>query len=1288
MSARWHAWAHRPLRILGWCVGIAVIALALSAALIQVLLPLLAQRPQWVAAELSERLHRPISFSSLQGRWEPSGPRFVMQSVTVAPGPDEGGKPLHIPEAELKLDFGGWLFPSRHFLNLEARGLELDLGRDADGSWHINGLGVTGGADRQNVSFGNLSLDLWLDDLRIDISDVRLGEHYSLQADQLRLSRQDDHIHIGARLHRIGAAGVLVGAGRFRDDGSSGRFWLSASNADLHGMLAGVDLGGYVINSGRGDIAAWMDWKDSKVVRDLIQFKLTDLAITNPTQTRVGVPSVAGLAELLRTDSGYDVRWAGDDGGALIASLKQPGTPQAQLNLAADNLQLAAMVPWLALKPNMAPALTQWLAAGHPRGQLHHVHAHWNGSAGLQELDGSFDSLGIDPVGKLPGVDHLQGELRGDSGAASVELPAQTLTLAMPHTFRQPLLLSKFGGNIALWHDDDAWHLGIADLDFTGEGYGGDAQGEIAFPDAGGRPFLDIYASISHADINAAKLFWPIDAMAPPAIAWLDQALVSGSVDNGAVLVRGDLADWPFKHNEGRFEANVDINNLNLQYGKDWPQAQGVQAVASFVGTGMTVQVSAAQSLGVKVDKASATIPDLGNATLDLLASGNGNAADMLSFVGKSPIANKQADVLAKMKLGGTGTFDFHLVLPVKDMHDMVLTGNAQLKAVDLDAPEWNLKLDNLTGPATFDSHGFHGGPLSGGFRGEPSKLDLAIAGATNDPATVVKATLSGNYTVAELIQGYSQLKWLGDVASGRADFEVGYQLGHTDGTAPAAQSLTIDSPMSGMALNFPVPLKKSADSSLPLHVAMSVPMAGSDLRIALGSVMRGRLRLPANDKVPLAATFAFGDQMPDSVPAKGMRITGHATQLDVTGWVKQSIGGGSSGNGLSLDSVDVSTEHAQLFGRDFNAMHMTATPHADALEMDVTSDNTAGHFSVPTTSLSKRGITARLQRLYWPKEPTAPPPKPGAAPVSLGDPGNTGIDPASVPPLHIWIADLRMGDSKLGEARLETWPVSNGMHVDQLSTQSKSVQITAGGDWLGTPTKSATHMRVDFAADNLGNMLNAFGFEGLFDGGKTRDQLNASWPGGPWAFELANMDGTLSVNVTNGRIPDVAPGVGGRFFGLASVAEFPRRLSLDFGDVFGKGLGFDLIAGDFQLADGNATTQNLHLHGPAAEIAITGRTGLRARDYDQQMTVTPHIGNSLPVVGAVVGGPVGAAAGLAVQGILGKGLNHVLIKHYRITGSWDKPVIAAGAASKADLLPAAASSAAPVPAPASSSAQ
>ncbi|HEX7813813.1 YhdP family protein [Dyella sp.] len=1267
MSKAWHKGLHRLARALGWIAGIAVITLAVLVALTQLFLPMVAKHPQWVATQLSGRLHRPVSFAGMEGRWQGSGPSFVLHDLTIGPG-EGGGKPLHIPEAELKLDFGGWLLPSRHLVNLRARGLQLDLSREIDGTWHINGLGVTGGQDRQSVSLGRLSVGLWLDDLRLDI-DEKIGDrHYTVIADQVRVSRQHGRIRAGLLLHRDGTTGHLRGAADFREDGAQGRLWLHASHADLRDMLVGIDLGGYEVVGGQGSFSSWLDWDHGKVSRNLTRFDLDQLAVKTPESAQVDAPPLHGTAQLRHTPDGYDVRWLSDDGGALALAMHQMDTDQARVEASASQLQLAPLLPWLALKPHISASVAQWLGQGKPRGEVISAGLRFSRSEGLTYLYAKFDGMAIDAVGKLPGLDSLHGQFRGDAESMLLSLPAQAATVNFPHTFRKPLAMSNLAGDIAFWHEDDAFHIGTEQFDFVGEDFGGQARGQVALPDSGGRPVMDLYATVDHAKVSAAKLFWPIDSMPQTAIDWLDHALIDGRVDHGDVLIHGDLRDWPFRHNEGRFEARAQINDLVLDYGKNWPRADGIKAVAYFVNNGMQVEASAGQSLGNKVDKATAAIPDFGDTVLDLAVQGTGTGPSMIDFVRSSPIASHQADVLSKFSLTGGATFGFHMVLPIKDAKDFTLDGQAQLKDIDFNAPEWNIKLDKLTGPATFNAKGFHAGPLQTRFRDQPSTVDVAIADATGQPDKVFAARMTGRYQLSTLIKDYSQLHWLNDIASGQSDYTIGFDIASAAANGQSAQTLTIDSPLVGTALNLPLPVRKEASADLPLHLALGLPVNGGDLQMSLGSVARGRFRLPDGEAKPLAASIMFGNRTPDALPDKGMRIRGQAGKLDVSGWVQSTIGGNGPG-GPGLESIDISTDEAQIFGRTFARMHIKAAVQPNALSIDTDSVGLAGHFDVPTDDVRKRGITARMQRLYWPKDntPAASRDITGAPASSATVPGNdaqppahpevTGIDPKALPPFHLWIGDLRFGDAKLGEARFESWPTERGMHIDQIRTQSHSVQINATGAWNGTPDNSHTHLRIDFAAQSLGDMLAAFGYGNLVAGGKTNAQLDATWPGSPSGMDLANMDGRLSVNVANGRIPEVAPGVG-RLFGLVSVLELPRRLTLDFGDVFGKGLGFDAITGDFTLGNGNAVTNNMKILGPAAAISITGRTGLRTRDYDQQVHVVPHVGNSLPVVGAVLGGPIGVAAGVVAQGLLGHGLNHAAAKRYHISGSWDKPDI------------------------------
>jgi len=139
------------------------------------------------------------------------------------------------------------------------------------------------------------------------------------------------------------------------------------------------------------------------------------------------------------------------------------------------------------------------------------------------------------------------------------------------------------------------------------------------------------------------------------------------------------------------------------------------------------------------------------------------------------------------------------------------------------------------------------------------------------------------------------------------------------------------------------------------------------------------------------------------------------------------------------------------------------------------------------------------------------------------------------------------------------------------------------------------------------------------------------------------------------GNFIKAEPGIG-RIFGLLNVSALQRRLSLDFSDLTREGFGFDIIEGNFDLDQGDAYTNDLQIKGPGARIDIAGRIGLGDESLDQLVTVTPSISSALPVAGVLAGGPVGGAAMLLAQGLIGKQLNEASQRQYLIKGQWDDP--------------------------------
>ena len=271
--------------------------------------------------------------------------------------------------------------------------------------------------------------------------------------------------------------------------------------------------------------------------------------------------------------------------------------------------------------------------------------------------------------------------------------------------------------------------------------------------------------------------------------------------------------------------------------------------------------------------------------------------------------------------------------------------------------------------------------------------------------------------------------------------------------------------------------------------------------------------------------------------------------------------------------------------------------------------------------------------------------------------------DPRGLPALDIHVGRFSYGDVRLGETRVLSSRRADGLHLDRLSCDDAEFQLNARGDWRRDASGDHSQFDIRVESASLAALLERFGYSvANIRDGQTDITLDTRWPGAPSAFALAKLTGTLELHVGSGRILDVDPG-GGRLFGLLSLQTLPRRLSLDFDDLFGKGFAFDRIDGVFTLDRGDAYTEDLHMVGPSARIDVSGRTGLAHKDYDQRVVVTPALSDTLPMAGALFG-PIGAGAGAVY--FLGQKLfkaipeqvDRLLSRVYAVTGSWDDPVI------------------------------
>jgi len=302
----------------------------------------------------------------------------------------------------------------------------------------------------------------------------------------------------------------------------------------------------------------------------------------------------------------------------------------------------------------------------------------------------------------------------------------------------------------------------------------------------------------------------------------------------------------------------------------------------------------------------------------------------------------------------------------------------------------------------------------------------------------------------------------------------------------------------------------------------------------------------------------------------------------------------------------------------------------------------------VPYDFSSGRPLVVDMDSLVLPGWDEKPPDD-GSAPQA---------DPRIVPSLVVEADEFALGARHFGSLQAEFRRTGRGLESTTLRTRDATFTVQGSAGWLHDGDGSYTYLTAKLQSSDIRATMDRLNYQPGLSGDKLGIDFDLRWPGPPRDDFLQHVEGRVSLDIGSGQLDDVEPGAG-RVFGLMSIVALPRRLSLDFTDVFEKGFGFDRITGSFRITDGQAYTCDLSLEGPAADVGIVGRAGLATRDYTQTAIVSANVGNTLPVIGAVIAGPQVAAALLVFSQIFKKPLQEVGQVYYGIDGSWDDPVIA-----------------------------
>jgi len=1254
-------------------VAAVVIALGLLVGGAGLLFPWLLAHPERVRGFLSAQLQRPLAFASLSGRWRARGPVFTMKELRI--GGENGQPALLIEQAELGFDLYAFLHSNRAWHELGIVAPVVDVERSA-GRWRVQ--------QWHGASLGEGSFDLsalkqlgavLLRSASINIRDVDSGSHLELRDVEVRIDDSARGHSLHASLRTEAATASLRMKCSTERGFAAGECYLHGEQLDISSWLTTWPLLGIRASAGRADIDAWVNYAEFRPTAVRADVDLHEATFHGATTSELSGARPAALSQHTAR-SALSVDWRSEQPGNWRLAFLEGDSPQALAGTGGqsahpaslvsrlrvehdvaggerrdrvriDALRLDRLLPWLAVSDALPAALAVGLHQAAPRGVLRL--AQWVGDgSGQWRVQGELHGLGWDSVGKLPGLDGVSGRIDGDQQAVMLNIDRVETTLRGPKLFRRPLALRVQPFTIGWQNLAPGFRVSADGLDAELQGLAIAGQMALDFLPDGNRPTVDALLALQPLELTAVKPVLPAGVMAAATVEWLDRALLAGTLHGGSVALRGDLDDWPFVDGHGSFDAVTSFGAAEIAYTNGWPAARIDLANVQFSNNRMQVQVPSAQVLGNPIENAEVSIADLRQPELEVQLHSTGQAEHLFELIHQSPLEQQFSDAISGLRMQGRANTRLSMQLPLgQTPGELRIDGRVDLIDTDLADHTWKLRFDHATGPIAFSRTGFGADALAVQIDGAAAQLSLALGEFTGDPGHHLEGRLSGELPVASVFRQVEAMAPYFDRFSGKAHWKVALDVDQSRGQAPAEKRLSVRSDLRGIHSRLPAPLGKDAESALPFELNLGLPPTGSRVYMQLGELLRVQGRL-ADGELPLALHAALGGELPEPEPAAGVRISGAVTAADLIGWATLvgASTGGVDAEGVLL-SADVHAEQLDLFGRSFANSDISVRGKSPHTRISLHGDGIDGDVDVVSSGAEPGGITAQFATMHWPEaDPNA---QAGSA---------SATDPARIPPLHASIGDMKLGRAHFGRTRIETRPDAQGMRIEEMDTQSPELTMRATGQWSLIDGLESSALDINFSAEDVGKMLNGLGYDSAIAGGQTIARLQGSWSGSPANFALERVVGTLTGEVGEGRFLDVHPGGAGRLFGLANFGAIPRRLTLDFKDLFESGMAFDSIRGSFALDLGNASTTDLKIKAPSAKIMISGRAGISARDYDQEMIVVPHVRSTLPLVGAVAAGPVGVIIGVLAKDMLKKPLDQLSAVHYHVGGSWDKPEI------------------------------
>lgn len=1221
---------------------------ALAAALLVLrygLLPNIERYRPEIVARVAAVIGQPVKIGRIDAEWLGLRPQINLSDVRIYDA--EGREALVLPSVENILSWRSLAQGRLRLHALRVEGLRLSVRRDRDGFFYVAGMKVSPVAGEAGFSDWLLAQDdievrgaeiAWLDEKRTAAPLLLTGINLRLKNDGER--------------HAVGLVGRLPE--------------VLGTTLELRAQLEGASLAQAASWSGRAyaelgqtDLAAWRTWSDYPVVFQSGQGALRLWATVEGGILRQATADVALAAVSAKLGEDLPLLELGGLSGRLQARQLPDGyqltakrlalAPRGSPALAPVDFQIAwkgqsgtASANALELSPlaHFAEALPlpaelrRLTLELEPRGQFGDVRYEWQGPVAAPSqyrARARFFDLGIKPRETVPGFARLAGSIEMSEAGGRLYLQSRGAELELPRVFPEPrLTFDTLNGQLDWKRVDGMLDVQLATLTFTNADLSGNAFGSYVYS-GDGPGTLDLSAVLNRADAKNLAHYLPLGAiMGEKPREWLVKGILAGQASDVQVRLQGDLRRFPFTDPaSGQFLVTARVHHGLLHYADGWPRIEDIEADLAFERNRMDVTGRSGRILGASAHEVKVSMPELRSRAPRVEVSGNvqGPTAEFLKFLQSSPLRTGAGRFTETMSAAGDGRLSLKLELPLYDLTKTKVAGDYELAGNQVVLHRVLPPLEQASGKLAFTESSFAVREARAQIFGGP----VSIVGGTR-PSGAIDFIARGEAQPAELgpLLDTPLKKYL----SGSALYVANISL--RDGL----QRVVVDSSLRGVASALPPPLEKAAADALPLRVDYQPAEGGARDRIlvSLARVAAAevhRRREGANMQVRRAGVSLTPPGQSVRLPDRsGVLVYGSLPAFDIDRW--RAVLPPEGGETLPT-SLDVRVARVEFYGKRLNNVAVRGAAEAGSWSAVVDADEMAGQLSYNPEGAGQ--LVARL--LHFTVPPTTN--------------ESANATPGELPGIDFTAERFNLRGKQLGKVEFNAKRDGPDWFIEKLAMTNPDATLNASGRWRrGAQPASELDFKLD-AAD-VGKFLGRVGYPHTVLGAKAELSGSVRWRGELVAFDYPSLSGDLRLSAEDGQFLEIDPGFG-KLISLMNLQALPRRITLDFRDVFSKGFRFDKIDAVSGLERGTMQLKDFRMSGPAAEVAMSGEIDLALETQDLKLRVVPSLGGTASTAVAIVNPVAGVAAAIA-QRMLKNPLGQIFAYEYEVQGGWTEPKV------------------------------